>query len=140
MNTLADRVRLALQKVNATQADLAAACQIKPPSVSDWMTGKTKSLKGRSLIKAAKFLRVRDLWLSDGIGPMRSADDGDGPMRLEAHLPTPHDDLWPFSQVTRAQVLALSAEALADVDDHLALVVQKWENKTRFARSKLLVR
>lgn len=74
MTSLADRLQLALsQKPGATQADLARACGVKPPSVSDWFTGATKSLKARPLRLAAQFLGVRPEWLETGQEPMRSS-------------------------------------------------------------------
>lgn len=54
--------------------DLADACGIKPPSVSDWLSGKTKSMDGHNLLAASEFLRVRPKWLAEGVGPMRIDD------------------------------------------------------------------
>ena len=76
--TLAERVALALTgPPKKSQRALAEACGIKPPSVSDWLTGKTKSLEGTNLLKAATFLGVSAKWLADGIGPMRDGDAQD---------------------------------------------------------------
>ena len=67
--TLKDRLAWALRKKEgATQADLARACSTKPPSVSDWLSGKTKSLKSKSARQAALYLNVDQLWLESGIG------------------------------------------------------------------------
>jgi phage repressor protein C with HTH and peptisase S24 domain len=71
--TLAER----LEKVMAgppkiSQAALARACNVKPPSISDWLSGRTKKLEGSNLLKAAKLLSVNPTWLSEGIGPMRT--------------------------------------------------------------------
>ncbi|EMJ4069568.1 TPA: helix-turn-helix transcriptional regulator [Pseudomonas aeruginosa] len=54
-----------------TQAALARACRVKPPSVNDWLSGKTKTIEGENLLNAAAFLRVSPLWLATGKGPMR---------------------------------------------------------------------
>ena len=71
MNTLAERLKKALQQpAGKTQAGLARACGIKPPSVSDWMNGNTKSVEGSNLIKASEYLGVRSKWLATGLGPM----------------------------------------------------------------------
>ena len=70
MHTLADRLQLALERrPGATQAGLAAHCGVKPPSVSDWFTGETKSLKAASLRKAAEYLGCSRDWLETGLGP-----------------------------------------------------------------------
>jgi hypothetical protein len=39
--------------------------------VSDWCSGRTKTIEGSNLVAAAEFLKVRAKWLSDGVGPMR---------------------------------------------------------------------
>lgn len=70
MLTLADRLQMGLERrAGATQADLAAFCGVKPPSVSAWFTGETKSLKAASLRKAAEFLGCSRDWLETGLGP-----------------------------------------------------------------------
>ena len=75
MNTLAERLKKALQQTTGkTQAGLARACGIKPPSVSDWMNGNTKSVEGSNLIKASEYLGVRSKWLATGLGPMNDQE------------------------------------------------------------------
>ncbi len=70
---LAERLRKALtERPEITQADLARACAIKPPSVSDWLNGKTKRLSGSNLLAAARLLGVRPDWLATGKGQMRA--------------------------------------------------------------------
>lgn len=44
MSTLAERIQEALDDTGAIAADLARACGVKPPSVSAWLSGDTKSL------------------------------------------------------------------------------------------------
>ena len=81
MSTLADRLRRALAEATPprTQAELARACGLKGPSVSNWATGATQTLKAESAILAADFLGVRPRWLIDGIGPMRHAAPSSAP-------------------------------------------------------------
>jgi transcriptional regulator with XRE-family HTH domain len=57
-----------------TQADLARSVGIKPPSVSDWLNGKTKILKAKTALRAAHFLDVSPLWLTEGRGSMQSSE------------------------------------------------------------------
>src|SRR5690625_3349560 len=84
MKLLKDRIKKAfdmLPQDKQNQRRLAEYCGVKPPSVNDWFSGATKSLRGESLVKAAEFLQVDELWLATGKGSMaRSADK---PMRLE---------------------------------------------------------
>lgn len=53
-----------------TAADLARAVGVKPSSMSLWLDGTTKSIKGGNLVKAAKALQVNVEWLATGRGPM----------------------------------------------------------------------
>jgi transcriptional regulator with XRE-family HTH domain len=71
--TLAERLIKAMNgppKVSGVA--LARACNISGASVSDWRSGKTKTIEGSNLIAAADKLKVRAKWLADGIGPMRA--------------------------------------------------------------------
>jgi Helix-turn-helix. len=69
-NLLSDRIRIALNRARRQPAQLAAACGIKQPSVSGWLSGETKNLRGKNLYNAATFLGVSARWLATGDGPM----------------------------------------------------------------------
>lgn len=72
MSTLQERLALAMQgPPPVTAADLARACDISPPSVSEWVNGPTKTLRGPNAVNAAACLGVNERWLSTGKGPMR---------------------------------------------------------------------
>lgn len=76
MSTLAERLALLFaENPSFTKADLARACGIKPPSVSDWFNGKTKQLVGTNLNNAAGYLGVTPDWLASGKLPMRPSQD-----------------------------------------------------------------
>ncbi|MXS81552.1 helix-turn-helix domain-containing protein [Nitrosomonas oligotropha] len=79
MSTLADRVKECLEEQpDKTQIGLAKACGISPPSVSDWVTGKTKSMQAENLIPASTYLNVDPHWLATGIGKKRKTlENGD---------------------------------------------------------------
>lgn len=71
-STLKQRMALALQESPYEGgSELARAIGITAASVSDWLTGKTKSMKSETATKAARVLQVNALWLSTGEGPMR---------------------------------------------------------------------
>lgn len=75
-STLAERVKIAMAgPPKVAGKALAAACGIAAPSVSDWRSGKTQTIEGANLIRAAEFLGVRAKWLAEGVGPMK--DDAD---------------------------------------------------------------
>lgn len=75
MSTLKERLEIAMRgPPKVSSADLARACGIRPPSVSAWISGDTKSIKGDNLLNAARALNVRPEWLSKGILPMRPGE------------------------------------------------------------------
>lgn len=98
--TLSERLKKAMDgPPRVTGRALAKACSVKPPSVSDWLSGKSKTMEGRNLLAAAEFLRVRAKWLADGIGPMK--DEAGNPAKPPeeqvqegsvAYLPAPKPD------------------------------------------------
>ena len=71
MNTLAERMKTAMQESGVTQSELARLVGVRPTSVNDWLSGKTKSLKGDSAVRASEVMNVRAKWLSTGEGPKR---------------------------------------------------------------------
>lgn len=74
MSTLKERMHEALNESGKNQSELAHACGVKPPSVNDWFSGKTLSLKAATAHRAAAFLGVNPLWLSEGRGPKRPGE------------------------------------------------------------------
>jgi len=71
---LKDRLRLAMQgPPKVSQAELARAIGVSPPSVNDWLSGKTVALKGENLKRAARKLGVNAGWLGLGEGPMHGS-------------------------------------------------------------------
>lgn len=70
---LADRLKRALARAQKKPAQLADACDVSPASVSDWLSGQTKNLKGDNLYGAARFLDVNAEWLATGRGSMSNA-------------------------------------------------------------------
>lgn len=71
MKTLAERLKYAMEVLPPKKikgVDLARAVGVKPPSVSDWLTGKSKNMDGPNLVRAAKFLKVNSTWLGTGVG------------------------------------------------------------------------
>lgn len=71
LKTLAERLKYAMDVLPPKKikgVDLARAVGVKPPSVSDWLSGKSKTMEGENLLKAAKFLGVNANWLATGSG------------------------------------------------------------------------
>jgi len=68
MKTLGQRIYEAMVDKGCSVTELANAAGVKPPSVSDWLNGKTKSLKAAPAHKAASYLGVSIQWLTEGKG------------------------------------------------------------------------
>lgn len=69
MSTLETRLaELTADLPRGWKASLARHCQVEPPSVSDWVTGRTKTLEGKNLLLAAQYFRVEPHWLATGRG------------------------------------------------------------------------
>ena len=81
--TLAERITTAMERSGITQAELARACGVKPPSVNGWLSGKSKFLRGENLLKAAAVLGVSQQWLATGEGPMAAAVAPSGSSNVE---------------------------------------------------------
>ncbi len=73
MSDWGDRIRAKLDEHSMSVAALARACGIKPPSVHDWLNGKTKAIEGANLIRAASALSVTPEWILTGRGPRERA-------------------------------------------------------------------
>lgn len=68
--SLSERLKKAMDDAGVSQAELARACKVKPPSVNGWLSGKSKFLRGENLLAAARALRVSQDWLATGRGEM----------------------------------------------------------------------
>ncbi len=69
MSALKDRIAEAMRRnPGLTQADIARACGVKTPSVSGWLSGRTKSLKPEPARLGAKLFGCDQNWLSTGVG------------------------------------------------------------------------
>lgn len=71
MSTLKERFEeLSRLRPDVTQADLARAIGVKPPSVNAWFKGKTQTLKADTAAQAAAVYGVDPHWLATGKGQM----------------------------------------------------------------------
>lgn len=94
MSTLEERINAAVRRAidhgwlpaRGSSAALARACNVAAPSVSDWLRGKTKTIKAEYLLAASRALRVRPEWLDQGVGPMAldAAEPTAAPLQITA--------------------------------------------------------
>jgi len=117
--SLTDRLIEAFDPARHTPGALAAAARVTGPSISQWFSGKTKSLKAEPAIRAARYLGVDELWLAAGEGPK---------YRGEAMVPAPSP---PPSLPEALEVLGLHLaqdmpeDAREDVADALAKLAKR---------------
>jgi hypothetical protein len=132
MSTLRERITLALESHPAKpkQADLARACGVASPSVTAWFTGDTKTMKGETLLKAARFLCVRPDWLQTGAGPMRPEPESEPAPQAtvvvaretgirKAFGPALPEPAWPHSCLALTQWQALTEDERLELDGAL---------------------
>lgn len=91
--TLQERIQQRMAAMKITNAQLAEACKVKPPTSFNWGSGKTKNIKGAPLLLAAKALGVTPEWLATGIGD-KFPNSGVNEVREETvyHLLQPKQD------------------------------------------------
>lgn len=89
MNTLGERIDIALKAIKGTQRELARACGVTPGAVSQWVAGTTK-MSASAAIRASAYLRVSFLWLTEGVGSMNESH----PAPID-----PGDDFLPITRV-----------------------------------------
>lgn len=71
MTNLSARAKILVEMAGSV-TNLAKIAGISPPSISDWVNGKTKSIKGSPAARIARHFNINPLWVSDGVGLMRS--------------------------------------------------------------------
>ncbi|MES2488528.1 MAG: S24 family peptidase [Pseudomonadota bacterium] len=123
MRNLAERVAAALAHANIDQADLARLVKVKPPSVNDWLSGKTKSLKANTAIAAARALGVNADWLANGRGRMlekpeldSGETDHDGPQTKNAAAITNQRQSEGFYRIPKLDIKASMGNGVRILD------------------------
>lgn len=133
--TLADRLSKAMADAAVTQAELARACDVKPPSVHGWLSGKAKFLRGENLLKAAAALGVNQQWLATGEGPMK------GPRPEPVEIELENNPEYPAIRRVRfklsAGVTGFGVDPSGDAGNPLAFR-KDWYERRGFKPSDLL--
>lgn len=66
MKTWHQRLMQSLNDSSVSASDLARLVKVKPSSVSDWLSGKTKKIEGENLINVCNALNISAEWLIFG--------------------------------------------------------------------------
>lgn len=123
MNTLAERLRYAMEVLPTRKikgVEVARAVGVTPPSVSDWLSGKSKSMEGENLIRVSKFLKVDSTWLATGKGSPEIVAGTNFPVPRETELAEiPHGTIPVISWVQAGRWTPVMTADLTDVIEHL---------------------
>lgn len=65
---LKDRIKTAMEEAGITSAELARRTRYTEATVSHWLSGRTKTLKGESATRIGKATGFNEKWLIDGRG------------------------------------------------------------------------
>ena len=125
-----------------SQQEIADFVDIKQPSVNGWLSGKTKTLKGDTALKAAMFFNVNPNWLTYGRGSMKTpgkANEMEGVNLQVVDFESNSD----YIQVRRSTIRLTAGHtgfAVESVDDAMAPIVfrKDWLEKRRYRAEKLL--
>lgn len=71
---LHERIQRAIKVSGVKGKDVAAACEVTPSSVSQWMAGNIKNLKFVSLYGLSDITGFSARWIALGEGPERTAE------------------------------------------------------------------
>lgn len=115
---LAERLKGALSEKSVTQVALAKAVGVSQPTVNDWLTGKTKTIRGDTMMKVAHFLGVNAKWLASGVGSAKASAEP-----------------WPFEMVSKKRFEALTERQRGAVEAALLTEIERLEvlSKTKIA-------
>lgn len=87
-STLSERLRERLDALDMNDAQLARQVGVARSSMSLWMNGTTKTIKGANLLKAAAALKVTPDWLVTGLGKkFANENEGAGATEDLVHVP-----------------------------------------------------
>lgn len=124
MKTLSERLKYAMEVLPPKKikgVDLARAVGVKPPSVSDWLSGKSKTMEGENLIKASKFLGVSASWLASGTGQPTTGKSDNAVLGLNNTAPVSAKMAPVLSWVQAGVFTNVQAVDLSQVEEWLPL-------------------
>lgn len=118
METVGERIKRRRLELGISQAALARSIKIKPPSLADIESGKTKRAAGQTLIDLARELRTDPEYLLSGVGKPAPA----GADAAAYHLSVPEEKLvLQFRQLSPGQQAELLRHVGSVIDGSLLL-------------------
>lgn len=67
-NLLSDRINYCLETFRVTKSELSRIAGVKPASVSDWLSGKSKGMRADAALRIAAHFKISPYWLATGAG------------------------------------------------------------------------
>lgn len=133
MKTLAERLKYAMEVLPPKKVkgvELARAVGVKPPSVSDWLSGKSKTMEGENLLRAAKHLNVSPIWLATGSGEI-TADQKNNSKNLTNGLSTSNlesldNNIVPVTAKLLPVLSWVQAGSMTSIEEINPLEVSEW--------------
>ena len=127
MTTLAKRLDTALKLAEKSPADLARATGKSESAVSQWLSGKSKSMRSDSLMATAALLGCNAQWLASGKGI-----HGMGLQQQAPQISITANDGWPFDPgiVNRQMYEALSPAGKTIVQVKLLEAIREEESQS----------
>jgi len=117
--SMSERLIAAMAASGVSQAALARACGVKPPSVHGWLSGKSKFLRGENLLGAAAALGVSQHWLATGEGEMR-------PSHTTASVKMSGVTIADMAKGMVPVISSVRAGTWGEINDHLAEGAEKF--------------
>ena len=81
-SSLADRLKIALNRTGLSQTELANRVGVTKGSVSNWVTGRNTSIRSEIFDQVASALNVDRTWLATGKGELDAATPNDPPEEI----------------------------------------------------------
>ena len=125
--TQGDRLQRAIELRKTTQSELARLCGLKPPSISEIRTGKTKEISGPNLICICDKLMISPRWLLTGKGLMEGVQVND---QDELNILTAFRSASTTWKFVLHRVISLKVELQEAVAEAIQNVIAQAEGKT----------
>lgn len=123
MKTLSERASYLLELAGNSTKELARIAGVKPPSVSQWVSGKTKSVGIEPATRMGMHFKLNPMWISKGVYPMREDALSPSPDTQAAFKPAEFDSnvtSVPFGKRPIPVISYVQAGLLSDINDPYA--------------------
>ncbi len=128
MTPLIERAKILLDLAGGSVTALADIAGVKAPSVSDWLNGKTKTLKGAPAARISARFNLNPVWVSEGRGSMQGRETQPG----DSRLPIKRGQFRLFAGVTGYEI------DYDHGDGEPIFMARRWFEQNRYSPENLL--